>query len=460
MGLLTPEAVGPRQPDGGAEVLPADTKEQAPTTGRRALSMVSNSVSLMGGKAGTMALGFLFWLLAARAFDPAEVGLAAGAVSAMMLCTQISIFGIGSAVINDLGRYGDHPRRLLDTAFTIVLATSVLAGGLFLVVASSVFEELSVIGSIPLFTAFFLVMCVLGTLGILFDQVSIALRRGDQVLVRGLVFGGVTVALIVVLPDAANAESALAVFSPWVVAGAAACALGVVQLWRTLAGYRYRPGFERVVAARLVRVSLPNYALTLTERAPGLILPIVVTELLSPEANASWYAVWMMAWVIFIIPISVGLALFAEGANRPDALPAAVRQGIRAALAIGLVGAATLAALAPSILSLLGETYAATGATPLRILVWAFVPLVFVQTYFAACRAREQLREAIWTGVVSGVVAVSAATVAGVLYGLDGMAIAWVAVQAATGVWALVRVRSFAGPRAAATASPSFPTTA
>ncbi|MDQ3669798.1 MAG: hypothetical protein M3377_05900, partial [Actinomycetota bacterium] len=46
------------------------------------------------------------------------------------------------------------------------------------------------------------------------------------------------------------------------------------------------------------------------------------------------------------------------------------------------------------------------------------------------------------------------------LYGLDGMAIAWVAVQAATGVWALGRVRVFcriAGGANRVTVSPDPP---
>ena len=59
-------------------------------------------------------------------------------------------------------------------------------------------------------------------------------------------------------------------------------------------------------ATELSRVGLPNDLLTLTERAPGFVLPIVVTELLSPADNAHWYAAWMMAWVVFVIPIQVG----------------------------------------------------------------------------------------------------------------------------------------------------------
>ena len=408
----------------------------------RALPMVTNSVSLMLGKAATMALGFLFWLVAARHFEASEVGLAAGVVAAMMLCTQLAVLGVGSAVITRFPENAAQPRRLLDTAFTVAGGAAIAAAAAFLLLSSNLFRELSVVNSTPLYALLFFLMCLVGTIGIVLDQVSIALRRGDQVLIRGAVFGGITVVLLLAVASATQWQSSIAIFSPWVIAGLGACALGSFQLWRSLSNYRYRPYIEVYVAKDLLRVGMPNYALTLTERAPGLLVPIVVTELLSPAANATWYVVWMMAWVVFIIPISAGLALFSEGVHRPEALRSSVSQAVRSALGIGLLSAATIALLAPSLLSLLGESYADDGATPLRILVWTVAPLVFVQAYFSACRARQKLREAILTGAVAGVVAVAAASVAGVAYGLNGMAVAWLASQFLAGTWAIWRIRS------------------
>lgn len=407
----------------------------------RVLSMLLNSVSVMGGKAGTMGLGFLFWLLAARQFPPEQVGLAAAAVSAMMLCTQLALIGVGSGVITHFPRHSADPAKLLNTAFSIVFATSLLTACVFLVFSSSVLAELSLVTSTLIFTLLFVLMSVLGTVGILLDQVSIALRRGDHVLLRGLGFGATTVVLIALIPRVTDARSALSVFLPWVLAAAVACAMGAWHLSGALAGYRYGLQTERRLAGSLLRVGLPNWALTLTERAPGLLLPIVVTELLSPAANATWYAVWMMAWVIFIIPISVGLALFAQAAHHPDTLRAVVLHGIRYSLGIGIPAAGALALAAPFALSLLGPSYAEGGATPLRILVTAVVPLAVVQAYFSVCRARQRLAEAVRVGAVGGVASVAAAAAAGVASGLTGMAIAWTATQLLVGIWAVWRLK-------------------
>ena len=418
-------------------------------------SMVRNSLGMISGRAASMALGFLFWLLAARLFPADKVGQTAGVVSAMMLCTQLALLGIGSAFIAFFPRHQQKPAALLDTAISIVVVASLAAGALFLLTASFSFDELRVVGGSALYIVMFLAMCVFGTLNILLDQVSIAIGRGGQVLSRNVVFGGVAVVLLLLLHATVDDASSLTLFSLWIGAGVSACALGVAQLWRALAGYRYRPRLDRGLRRPLVRVGLPNHALTLTERAPGLILPILVTELLSPTQNAYWYAVWMMAWVVYIIPISMGMALFAEASHRPESLARAVRSGVGSSLLFGVVSAAALALLAGPLLGLLGSRYASAGATPLRILLIAFVPLTLVQVYFASCRATGKLSEAILTGTVSGVVAVGAAALAARSNGLAGMAWAWVATQYVTGLWAFVRLRSLSRLRAQAAPEPT-----
>jgi O-antigen/teichoic acid export membrane protein len=181
--------------------------------------------------------------------------------------------------------------------------------------------------------------------------------------------------------------------------------------------------------------------LTLAERAPGLVLPVIVAELLSPDANATWYAAWMMAWVVYIVPIQVGMTIFAEVAHDPESFLRSVRRGVLCSLTIATAGALVLGLGAHLALSVLGARYAREGVEPLRILLVAVLPLTFVQAYFSSCRARRQLREAIATGWLNAIVSVGLAAVVGVTHGLVGMAIAWCVVQYATGLWALWRLR-------------------
>ena len=412
----------------------------SPQRGGRSLSMLTSSLALVVGKVATMAVGFLFWVVAARAFQQSEVGLAAGAVSAVMLCTQLALLGVGSSVILNYPRHDRDPAPLLDSAFSLVAAASVLAVAIFFVIAATALHELRVVATDPVFALALVAMSVLGTIGILLDQVSTLLRRGDQMLVRALLFGLANVALLAPVAALSSGAGAVWIFATWVGAAAAAVLLGAVQLWRTPLRYRYRPRLRRHLAWPLLRVGVPNHWLTLTERAPGLILPIIVTELVSPAANAAWYAAWMMAWVLYIIPIQVGMTLFAEAATKTASLTKLIRHGLRSSLVLGVSGAAVVALIAPQLLSILGHRYAEAGSTPLRILVLAVVPLTFVQAYFVVCRSTGRLKEGIVTGAIGASVSIGGAALAALESGLVGMAVVWVVTQVVVSVWAVWRL--------------------
>lgn len=408
---------------------------------RNSILKLWNSISLILGRFSSSGLGFLTWLITARLYPTEEVGIASGVISAMMLCVQLSLVGLNSAIIAMYPKYKENPSRLMNTAINLVTVTSMLAAVTFLLLASVVFEELDVVGESMPYTLLFLGLTYFGTLNTLMDHTSIALRRGDQVLFRNVLFGLITIGVVAAFPFVLNQTQSIAVVSGWTLAGLAACTLGAVQLFQSMQRFEYRLEVDWRIARQLVQVGIRNYLLTLAERAPNWVMPIIVTELLSPTENAYWYTLWMMAWVVYIIPISVSQNLFADISHDPDNVDEAIRYSNRTSLILGSSGAILALLLANFMLSLLGAEYAAAGTVPLRILVVGVFPVMFIQAYYAVCRGKNTLDEAIITGFVSGIAGVGIAAAAGVEFGLIGMAATWLGVQTLTALWAAVRLR-------------------
>jgi len=409
---------------------------------RKELPRLANSLALITGRFASSGLGFLTWLVTARLYTDTEVGLASGLVSAMMLLVQFSLLGIGAAYITHYPIHLKKPARLLDTSLTIVSATALISGGVFILLAAWFFRELNVVAVKPVYGLLFTGMVLFGTMNSLMDSFSIAQRRSDQVLARNVLFGVTAMTTIGMLALVLPGHTSLMIIMGWALAGLAACSLGALQLWHSLSGYIYRPAPEKSIARGLFKSGLPNYLLTLSERAPNWILPIIVTELLSPADNAHWYAVWMMAWVVFQIPISIGQNLFAEITRQPEKIGNAIASSRRHSLMLGSLAAACALLLASFMLGLMGSEYAAQGALPLRILSLAVFPVIFIQTYYAVCRGTGRLREATLTGLVSGLVSISAAAMVGMTFGITGMATAWLITQFLAGGWALWRTRT------------------
>jgi O-antigen/teichoic acid export membrane protein len=408
---------------------------------RHELPQLWNSLALISGRVASSGLGFLTWIIVARIYPTQEVGIATGIVAAMMLCVQIALIGIGSALISKYPQYQNHYGQVINTALNIVAVSSLVGATLFLLLASNFFQELNVVAASLSYILLFLGITLFGAGNSLMDHVSIALRRNEQVLVRNVAFGIVTLISVWSIPLITGRWGSESIIAAWCLAGLFAYSLGFIQLRRSVVDYRYHPELDRQKGGQLIRTGYPNYLLTLAERAPNWILPILVIELLSPTQNAHWYTVWMIAWVVFIVPISIGQNLFATVSRKPEMIADAVRKSLRTSLIIGVLAAISVIVLAPLLLLLLGFDYRLAGTLPLRILVLAVFPVSFIQAYYAVCRGTGRLGEAIMTGVVSGVVGIGLAAVAGLQFGLPGMAVAWLVSQTTIGIWATIRLR-------------------
>jgi O-antigen/teichoic acid export membrane protein len=251
-----------------------------------------------------------------------------------------------------------------------------------------------------------------------------------------------------VLPQFDIHPQAEHLFAMWVLGGGANCVVAAVQLSRALDGYRYRPALPVRLVRTVVRTGLPNHALTLVERAPNLLLPVIVTELLSPELNAYWYVAWMMAWAVLVIPVSIGVTLLAKISSGDDSLRSDIFHATRVGVGVGACGAVALALLAQPILSLLGSDYQAYSAAPLRILLLALLPVLVLQVYYSVCRSRGRLPEALLTGMLTGGIGLVATALVATNRGLDGIAWAWMATQLAAGIWAAFRLAALVPTRA------------
>ena len=405
--------------------------------------IASRSTWLLLGKYLQMGAGFLFWIVVARNADVTQVGLAAATASAVILCSQLSIFGAGSAVIVALGR-DEEPRRVLDAALTLVLGTSVMAGSGYLTVvltigtgAGSTVDPWALFAVVP-------VAVISGTAIICIDQASLALHHSEASVIRYGCGGLVSLAAVAALAAGSSSLDVAAIVACWALGSLVACGLGALQLRRWI-DYRYRPSLKLSALAAVIRRGLPNHLLTLTERLPPALVPLLLAYVASPEATAYWYPAWMMAWVVLLASINAGLVQFSDGVRAPDDLRRIVVHGLTSSLLLGSAGAVVLALFAEQALGLMGPEYAAASTDALRVLLLGVIPFAVLQGYFAICRATDRVREGVALGGVSAV-AICGGTV---LVGDSGptvIAWVWVLGTAVPALWAAHRLRSVTVP--------------
>jgi O-antigen/teichoic acid export membrane protein len=390
------------------------------------------------GKAFQMGFGFLFWIVAARLTSVAGMGTLAATVSAVMLVTQIGLLGVGAAMIVSIGR-GEPLGRVLDTGFTLVTVTSLVAAVGYVALTVLGRGDVATTQTAAPFVAMFLVAAVCGTVTICLDQAGIAIGRPAGTVMRYLLGGVVMLATLGVAAVASGGHLGVsAVFGAWALSSVVICVTGAAQFSRW-AGYRYRGRVHFEILRGHLAVGVPNHLLTLTERLPALLVPLLVAHLVSPEATAYWYPAWMLVWVAYTVPIQVGLVQFSEGVRRPGDLRMTLRSGFASGLALGGLAAVLLAVLAHPLLTLIGADYADASATALRVLTLGIIPFAVWQSYNARCRAAGLVREGVLAGLVLAAT-ICVATVWAAPRGSTALAIAWVASSSLGAVWAAHRL--------------------
>jgi O-antigen/teichoic acid export membrane protein len=336
-----------------------------------------------------------------------------------------------------LGR-GEPPRQTLDTAFTLVTVAATVTAGGYLAISSLSGSEALPGTDRGVFAVLFLASALFGTVLICQDQVSIALHHTEGAATRYAVGGALTLAVVLAVANLLPL-SPTGLVACWSVGSAAAVLVGVVQLHRW-ARYHYRPSLHLGRLRRMTRIGVSNQMLTLTERLPPALIPVVLAHFASPTATAYWYPAWMMAWAAFTAPISVGMVQFADLVRAPERAREIVRSGVVWSLVLGGALCLVLVVGADVFLSLLGKGYAEASVTALRVLVIGLVPFVVIQAYNAQCRALSRTREATVLGMlVMAAVCVGTAVLAG--RGTTAVAVLWVGCTGAAALWAGYRLR-------------------
>jgi O-antigen/teichoic acid export membrane protein len=389
------------------------------------LDLFLNAGSLMATTAITSLFGFAFWWLAARTASLEAVGQASAAVSAMTLIGTIGMFGMGTMLIAELPGLRGHKWELISTCLLIAGGVATLGGIVYVALAHSLMPGLSnALGSTPA-TILLVVGIGLNAITLVLDEALVGLLQGPMQLMRNAWFSLIKLVLLGLLALLPIDPTGGEVLLTWV----AGMVLSVVVLGRALHkrdmidSLRPRASLLRGRGRKAFDHNLLNLATYL----PRAALPLVVTAVLSAEANAAFYTAFMILSFLAMVPGNVAITLFAVASGDKAALQSKVRVGLAICLIIGLPASLVVALAADPIMSLFGESYAEAAGTTLMILALTYLPFVFHHFFLAISRVQGRVRQAGYFSLVAGAAELIAAWYGGSQGSLTSL-VTWVAI--------------------------------
>jgi O-antigen/teichoic acid export membrane protein len=424
---MTPLRVGARGPVRTAllRTLSRSPRAAVRTAWRRHRDLLSNAGSLLVSTGVASLLGIVYWMSAARLFSQRSVGYGSAAVSAMTLLGTIGMLGLGTLLIGELPRR--NGRAGLVSAVLLTCGLGALAIGLgFAVAAPRLSVNFANMIGTPGRGALFAAGVAVTAVTLVFDQSTIGLMRGGLQLGRNIAFA---VVKVLALPAAAvilRDDAGLGITVSWVTGMALSLVLVAIRL--RLAGETVLPRPDWKVLRGLGKVAMAHNWLNLAMTMPFYLLPVLVTVIVSPTANAAFYIAVMLTTFLFIVPAHLSTVLFAVVAADPSLVARKLRFALRVSFLIGIPGMAVLILGAHTALGLFGRGY--TQATvPMWLITMGYPAAVPKSLYIAVCRAAGRIpRAAIVLSACSGL-EMAAAAAGGAIGGLYGLSLALLAVR-------------------------------
>ena len=387
--------------------------------------MLSNAASLIGTTGVTSVLGFAYWWLAARRFLPEEVGIGSASISVMALLGSFCVLGLGTLLITELPRQPGQEGSLISTALILVGVVGAVVGILFALIAPYLSTQFLPLRASIVDVIIFGLGVSQTAITIVLDQALIGLLRGNIQLWRNTLFAVGKLALLFAASVWIAHTTGMSIYATWTIGGllslfALVLCLPFNKSWRSR---NYLPRWS--LLKKLGLSALQHHLLNLALQIPSLLMPVLVTTLLSAKMNAWFYVSWMIVNVVFLIPNALTTVLHAMNAAQPATLAQKARSTIGLAFLASLGANFVLLLGTEQVLGVFGSDYAANAAWSMRFLILAAFPLVIKVHYISICRIQDRVTQAMFSMIPGGVLELVAAAIGAYVGGLSGLSLGW-----------------------------------
>lgn len=377
--------------------------------------LYKNSLFIMLTSVTSAEFGFVFWLLAAKLYQPEEVGFGTALISSMAFLVLLTRFGLDFSIIRF---FPLHDKTKVFSTAALLTSLSVLLFGLLFVLGLDLFSPALQFLQVPWHAFLFLVFLLASSIASVTGIAFLALRRAEFYFLQSLLVGSRVIFLFPLV-----FLGALGIFGAVGISFILAILVSLVIL--TKSGVKLVFTLDRRFLNDAFHFSVGNYLGGLFITAPNSIVPLVVLNVRGAEETAYYYVAFAIASLLFMIPNAVSTSLFVEGSHG-EALKRTTLKALRA-IGVLLVPAVLLVFFAGKwLLWLIGADYSTHGVGLLRIMALASLFVAITSIYYSISRIQRAVKRLV---LLSGLIF---ALLIGLSYlfllrsGIVGVGYAWV----------------------------------
>ena len=401
----------------------ADLGTQTPTlpiasAGPRRGGLSIDIAAVMTSSAATGVLGFVFWTVAARGYDTAEVGRASAIITSATLIAILANFSLGSLYERFLPLAGNRTRKIVRHGMMFVAGTALVFGAVFTVVGprAQLFPDLAEMLLFPL-------CVVILAIYALQDQILIGLGRARTIASKNISQSAAKLMIVAAMIPLATGS---AIVWSWVLPAAVITAIIAVVVIRRETGTR--AGTANLPDRReLVNFFVSSYAINAINVIVPLLVPLIVVAQLGTEMNAYFSMCWLVVNTLGALIVATAAPFIATASTPGADVWACTKRFVLLCGGSAVAGCVVLMVTAPFILGILGPHYAANGTTLIRTMALVLPAVALTTIYTALARLQRKLRLAVISQVLLGVLVVVGVILTTPEWGINAVGYTYVA---------------------------------
>lgn len=275
--------------------------------------ILNNAIFYVGYSLVGSFFGFIFWIIAARLFAPAKIGVMAALSNAVSLIILLGDVGMSAVILRFVPVDHDGKTPFINSILITTITAGAVVSILFIAGTSWWSKGLTSLNDNFLSSGLFIFTCVSFGVALACDHIFIAQQKTYLALVRALVSSITRISLFMLV---ATSNEVIRFLISHGIASLCGVVLSLFYFFPKII-----PDFSPIIPFSFkmlygkVRYSIGNhYSNVISSLLPTLV-PILVLDLLGAENNAYFYTSWMIANFLYMIPVGISTSALTDTAK-------------------------------------------------------------------------------------------------------------------------------------------------
>ena len=396
--------------------------------------LLKNSIYLIVANIFGNALGFFFWIIAARYYTSSDVGVTSAMFSSLSLVSMVSSIGLPRAMIFYLPR-DKNANKIINSCLLTGIISSIIFSFIFVsglrIWAPDLMLTLNNLYNILIFTVVTVAISISGLIGAVFT----AGRRSSFQMIKETIYHSIKMFPLILFVGFGAIGILISIGIGLIVS----MAVGFFLLSKT---WKYSPRFTLdPIIKKMASFSAGNYIADIFYNLPKLILPIMILNMISANSAGYFYIAIMVASLLYGVSQSVSSSLLVESSDKKK-FENNVNKSMKFSLIATIPGLLLLMIFGKLILGIFNSDYAENATMTMIILSGASIPISLINIFNTVRNAQNRVMSTVKINLLVASITIILSVPIIRPMGIEGAAISYLVANTIGALIVISRIKS------------------